>query len=107
MFLLPCTGLMPHTKPGYIKFKWKVLKQINPTTSLTDLCFNKKFEQEKKRLYKISISKSVYVDTYYVLFVIIVTECDVLSNKILFFASQKCGGIASANHLKVKNDVTY
>ena len=32
------------------------------------------FELEKKRLYKISISKSTYVDTYYVLFVIIVIE---------------------------------
>ena len=57
-------------------------------------------------LYK-SISKSIYVDTYYVLFVIIVTECDVLSNKILFLTSQKGGGIASVNNLKVKNDVTY
>ena len=56
-------------------------------------------------LYK-SISKSIYVDTYYVLFVIIVTECNVLSNKILFLTSQKGGGIASVNNLKVKNDVT-
>ena len=74
--------------PGYIKFKSKVLKQINPNlmrflgvcfypyaptrlrvwkaipsptylhlvymTSLSDLCFNKKFEQEKK----------VYVTTF-------------------------------------------
>ena len=98
---------MPHTKPGYIKFKWKVLKQINPTTSLTDLSFNKKFEQEKKRLYKISISKSVYVDTYYVLFVIIVTECDVSSNEIFFLTSQKGSGIASVNYLKMKNDVIH
>ena len=81
------------------KFKWKVLKKINPncaglsrgsfltlapmrllvwkpyfiwlriqilhlvhTTSLTDLCFNKKFEQEKKSLYK-SIPKSIHIDT--------------------------------------------
>ena len=58
-------------------------------------------------MYKISISKSIYVDTYYVSFVIIVTECDILSNKIFFLASQKADGIASANHLKVKNDVTY
>ena len=81
----------------FFKFKWKVLKQINPnlsglsrgllllqqenefenhafiwicililllvyTTSLTSLCFNKKFEQEKKSLFK-SISKSIHVDT--------------------------------------------
>ena len=50
-------------------------------------------------LYK-SISKSIYVDTYHVLFVIIVTECDVLSNKILFLTSQKGGGIARVNNLK-------
>ena len=31
------------------------------TTSLTNLCFNKKFEQEKKSLYK-NISKSIHVD---------------------------------------------
>ena len=53
------------------------------TTSLPDLCFNKKFEQEKKSLYK-SISKSIYVDTYYLLFVIIVPECDVLSPSTKF-----------------------
>ena len=41
--------------------------------SLTDLSANKKIEQEKKKLYK-SIFKSIYVDTYYVLFVIIVIE---------------------------------
>ena len=98
---------MPRTKPGYIKFKSQFLKQINPTTSLTDLCFNKKFEQEKKRLYKISISKSIYVDTYYVLFVIIVNECDVSSNEIFFLASQKGSGIASVNYLKMKNDIIH
>ena len=32
------------------------------TTFLTNLCFNKKFEQEKKSLHKI-ISKSIHVDT--------------------------------------------
>ena len=32
------------------------------TTSLTDLYFNKTFEQEKKSLYK-SISKSIHIDT--------------------------------------------
>ena len=32
------------------------------TTSLTNLCFNKKFEQQKISLYKI-ISKSIHVDT--------------------------------------------
>ena len=53
------------------------------TTSLSDLCFNKKIEQKKKSLYK-SISKSIYVDTYYLLFVIIVTECDVLSPSTKF-----------------------
>ena len=74
---------------------------------MTDLCFNKKFEQEKKSLYKISISKSIYVDTYYVLFVIIVTEYDVSSNEIFFLTSQKGGGIANANYLIVKNYVTY
>ena len=57
----------------------KILKEINPTNQindffLTDLCFKKIFELEKKRLYKTSICKSTYVDTYYVLFVIIVIE---------------------------------
>ena len=37
----------------------------------------------------------------------IVTEYDVSSNEIFFFTSQKGDGIASANYLKVKNDVTY
>ena len=73
---------------------------------MTDLCFNKKFEQEKKSLYK-SIPKSIYVDTYCVLFVIIVTECAVLSNEIFLLTSQKGSGIAIVNNLKVKNDVTY
>ena len=58
-------------------------------------------------MYEITFSKSIYVDTYYVLFVIIVTECNILSIKIFFLPSQKGDGIASANHLKVKNDVTY
>ena len=31
----------------------------------------------------------------------------VLSNGIFFLTSQKVGGTASANYLKVKNDVTY
>ena len=53
------------------------------------------------------MSKSTYVDTYYVLFVIIVNEYDVSSNEIFFLMSQKVGGIASANYLKVKHDVTY
>ena len=74
---------------------------------MTDFYFNNKFEQEKKSLYKISISKSIYVDTYYVLLVIIVTEYDFSSNEFFFRTSQKDGGIASANYLKVKNDVTY
>ena len=52
-------------------------------TSLSNLHFNKKFVQEKKSLYK-SISKSIYVDTYYLLFVMIVTECDVLSPSTKF-----------------------
>ena len=59
--------------------KSKILKQINPTNQINDfldLCFNKKTGQEKKRLCEISISKSIYVDTYYVLFVIILPECD-------------------------------
>ena len=73
---------------------------------MTDLCFNKKFEQEKKSLYK-SIPKSIYVDTYCVLFVIIVTECAVLSNEIFLLTSQKGSGIATVNNLKVKNDFTY
>ena len=72
---------------------------------MTDLCFNKKIEQEKKGLYK-SISKSIYVDTYYALYGIIVTECDVLSNEIFFLTSQKGGGIASVNYLKVRIIVT-
>ena len=83
----------------------KSTQQIKSTTSSTDLCFNKKFEQEKKRLYKISISKSIDVDTYYVLYVIIVPESDVLSNIIFFLTSQKGRSIASVNYLKVKNDV--
>ena len=74
---------------------------------MTDLYFNNKFEQEKKSLYKISISKSIYVDTYYVLFAIIVTEHDVSSNKIFFLTSQTGGGISRKNYLKVKNNVTY
>ena len=65
------------------KFWHKSFQQIKSTTSLTDLCFNKKIEQEKKSLYK-SFSKSIYVDTCFVLFVIIVTECDVLSYEIFF-----------------------
>ena len=74
---------------------------------MTDLYFNNKFEQEKKSLYKISISKSIYVDTYYVLSAIIVTEHDVSSNKIFFLTSQTGGGISRKNYLKVKNNVTY
>ena len=73
---------------------------------MPNLYFNKKFEEEKKSLYKISISKSIYVDTCYVLFLIIVTECDVSSNEIFFLTSQKGGGIVSVNYLKVKNDVS-
>ena len=65
------------------KFWNKSTQQIKSTTSLTDLCFNKKIQQEKKSLYK-SFSKSIYVDTCFVLFVIIVTECDVLSYEIFF-----------------------
>ena len=42
------------------------------------------------------------------MFVVIVTECDILSLSTTFFlTSQKGGGIASVNYLKVKNDVTY
>ena len=41
------------------------------------------------------------------LFIIIVTECHVLSDEIFILTSQKGGGIASENYLKVKNDVTY
>ena len=52
-------------------------------TSLPDLCFNKTYEQEKKSLYK-SISKLIYVDTYYLLLAIVVTECDVLSPSTKF-----------------------
>ena len=51
------------------------------TTSFTDLCFLNK--QEKKGLYK-SISKSIYGDTYYLLFAIIITECDVSSSSSKF-----------------------
>ena len=70
------------------KFWNKPTQQIKSATSLTDLCFNEKFELEKKRLSK-SISKSVYVDTYYVLFVIIVTECDVCQTKFSSFHHKK------------------
>ena len=77
---------------------WNIsTQQIKSTISLIDLCFGKKYEQEKKNLYKISISKSIYVDTFYVLFVIIVTEYNVLSNEIFCLTSQKGGGIASAD----------
>ena len=55
------------------KFSNKLTQQFKSTTSLTDLSVNKKIEQEKKKLYKI-IFKSIYVDIYYVLFVIIVIE---------------------------------
>ena len=44
-----------------------------------------------------SISKSIYVDTYYVLFTIIVTEYDVSPNEIFFLTSQKGGSIVSVN----------
>ena len=67
----------------------KSTQQIKLTICLTDVCFNKKFEQEKKRFYKISISKSIYVDTYYILFVIIATEYDLSSNEIFFLTSRK------------------
>ena len=33
--------------------------------------------------------------------------CFVTFNKIFFLTSQKGGGIASVNYLKMKNDVTY
>ena len=58
-------------------------------------------------MYEITFSKSIYVDTYYVLFVIIVTDYDVSSNEIFFLTSQKGGGIANANYLIVRNYVTY
>ena len=57
-------------------------------------------------LWQISVL-SIYVDTYYALYAIIVTECDVLSNEIFFLTSQKGGGIASVNYLKVRIIVTY
>ena len=53
------------------------------TTSLSNLYFSKKFDKEKKSLYK-SISKSIYFDTCYLLFVIVVTECGVLSPSTKF-----------------------
>ena len=65
------------------KFWNRSAQQIKSTISLTGLCFKKKFEQEKKSLYKISISKSICVDTYYVLFVIIVTEYDFVKQNFL------------------------
>ena len=52
-------------------------------TSLSDLYFNKKYEHEKKSLYK-STFKSIFVDTYYLLYVIIVTECGVVSPSTKF-----------------------
>ena len=86
------------------------MKQVNATNQINDffadLCFNKTFEQEKS-LCKITISKSIYVDTYYVLFAVIVTEYDASSNETFFLTSQKGGGIASVNYLKVKSDVTF
>ena len=53
-------------------FLWNRIDIVNLvyTASLSDFCFNKKFEQKQKSLYK-CISKSIYVDTYYLLFIII------------------------------------
>ena len=76
------------------KFWNKSAQKIKSTTSLTDLFL--------KCLYK-----SIYANSYYALFVIIVTGCDVLSNEISFLTPQRGGGIARVNYLKVKNDVTY
>ena len=97
-----------HKTPDYIKFKSKVLKQINPTIQINDffdrsLFYKKNWAGGKKFIW----NKLIYVYTYYILFVIIVTESDVSSNEIFFLTSQKGGGIASVNYLKVKNDVTY
>ena len=52
-------------------------------TSLSDLYFNKKYEHEKKSLCK-STFKSIFVDTYYLLYVIIVTECGFVSPSTKF-----------------------
>ena len=79
------------------------------TTSLSDLCFNKKIDQEKKSLYK-SISKSIFLILIIYYFVIIVSKwmwCLVTFNKIFFLTSQKGNGIANINYLKMKNDSTY
>ena len=80
-----------------LKFWNKSTKQIKSTTFWPISVLSK----------NLSISKLIYVDTYYVLFVIIVTEYDVSSNEIFFLTSQKGGGNAKANYLKVENDVTY
>ena len=53
-------------KPYFIWLRIQILHLVY-TTSLTDLCFNKKFEQEKKSLYK-SIPKSIHIDTSKVTF---------------------------------------
>ena len=46
--LIPLSVLETTKETGYIKYKSKDLKQIKSMISLTDLCYNKKFELEKK-----------------------------------------------------------
>ena len=102
----------------FFKFKSKVLKWINPnslaptrflvwkpylyltshtylttyltyhTTSLTDLYFNKKFEQEKKSLYK-SISKSIRIDTSQLVFTCSKSTIETLEKSVKYVQSSK------------------
>ena len=55
------------------RFIWPISKKLN----------------RKKSLYKLSIFKSIYVGTYYVLFVIIVTEYDVRQTKFSLLHHKK------------------
>ena len=74
-------------------------------TSLTNLCFRKKTEQEKKVYIKVFLNR-------FMLILVIYNNRNsmwylVTFNEIFFLTSQKGGGTAGVNHLKVKNDVTY
>ena len=89
--LPPCSNKTTSLKNNTFIWIYMHILHLVCTTFLTDLSFNKKFEQEKNSLYK-SISKSVYVDTYYLLLVIMITKCDVLPPSAKFY---------SLNHKKV------
>ena len=89
--------LTPRSKT-YLHLNSHTILHFVYNTSLTDPCFDKKFEQEKESLHK-SISKSIYVDTHHIQILSPSTKFSSLNDK-------KVGGIAGVNYLKVKNDVT-